>query len=491
MKRFLHIISFVLVAAAAKAQTNACAVTTMQVQIKSTTSVAGGCEVLMDVSFTGTFNNGAKYGVIHLWESDPVNHYPNINYTVSTPPGGTVLQNALGTIVIENPGTTGYSLVAAYPWTGSGQPAVKMVSSGVTLTRTGTGPFQYTLQNVKLLLSTCGQPVTVRGDVWGTNNGNNTQCSNQGAITILFNNLQINGIKQCIQPRLLNLSFNNTDDIAINASVKAFIDDGDGVAELGGDDIEITGVLSPALPGTLTIGAGATQNYFNISYAPYSNQPIYDKPVWIQATASAPNAASVTTIRKIDFLGSCALLPVQFKSFSARRISNGQVQLDWVTATELNNTGFAVERKLGNGAWEAVGFINTKAHDGNSQTELSYQFFDVNSQKSMAQYRLRQVDRDGSSRYSDIKAVRGTEQTIKTVIYPNPSNTGQVTVVFESHERLRDVVLYDMNGRVVKSWKNVANNNLSIENLLPGMYNLRITSVDTGDQTSEKIVVSK
>lgn len=491
MKRFLQMMFFVLVAAAAKAQTNACAVTTMQVQIKSTTSVTGGCEVLMDVSFTGTFNNGAKYGVIHLWESDPVNNYPNINYSVSTPPGGTMLQNALGTIVIENPGTTGYSLVSAYPWTGSGQPAVKMVSSGVTLTRAGTGPFQYTLQNVKLLLSTCGQPVTVRGDVWGSNNGNNTQCSNQGAITILFNNLQINGIKQCIQPRLLNLSFNNTDDIAINASVKAFIDDGDGVAELGGDDIEITAALSPALPGTLTIGAGATQNYFNISYAPYSNQPIYDKPVWIQATASAPNSASVTTIRKIDFLGSCALLPVQFKSFSARRISNGQVQLDWATATELNNTGFAIERKLGNGAWEAVGFVNTKAHDGNSQTELSYQFFDVNSQKSMAQYRLRQVDRDGSSRYSDIKAVRGIEQAVKTVIYPNPSTTGQVTVVFESHERLRDVVLYGMNGRVVKSWKNVANNNLSIENLLPGMYNLRITSVDTGDQTSEKIVVSK
>jgi hypothetical protein len=178
MKRFLQIISFVLVAATAKAQTNACAVTTMQVQIKSTTSVTGGCEVLMDVSFTGTFNNGAKYGVIHLWESDPVNNYPNINYSVSTPPGGTMLQNALGTIVIENPGTTGYSLVSAYPWTGSGQPAVKMVSSGVTLTRAGTGPFQYTLQNVKLLLSTCGQPVTVRGDVWGSNNGNNTQCSN-------------------------------------------------------------------------------------------------------------------------------------------------------------------------------------------------------------------------------------------------------------------------------------------------------------------------
>jgi len=491
MKRFLQMISFVLVAAAAKAQTNACAVTSMQVQIKSTTSVAGGCEVLMDVSFTGTFNNGAKYGVIHLWESDPVNNYPSINYSVSTPPGGTMLQNALGTIVIENPGTTGYSLVTAYPWTGSGQPAVKMVSSGVTLTRTGTGPFQYTLQNVKLVLSTCGQPVTVRGDVWGTNNGNNTQCSNQGAITILFNNLQINGIKQCIQPRLLNLSFNNTDDISINATVKAFIDDGDGVAELGGDDIEITSVLSPALPATLTLAPSTMQNYFNISYAPYSNQPIYDKPIWIQAVASAPNAASVTTVRKIDFLGSCALLPVQFKSFNARRISNGQVQLDWTTATELNNTGFAVERKLGNGVWEAVGFINTKAHDGNSQTDLSYQFFDVNSQKSMAQYRLRQVDRDGSSRYSDIKAVRGVEQAVKTVIYPNPSATGQVTVVFESHERMRDVVLYDMNGRVVKSWKNVTNNNISIENLLPGMYNLRITSVDTGEQTSEKIVVSK
>jgi len=48
-----------------------------------------------------------------------------------------------------------------------------------------------------------------------------------------------------------------------------------------------------------------------------------------------------------------------------------------------------------------------------------------------------------------------------------------------------------MNGRTVKQWKSITNNNLQIENLTPGFYNLRIVVRETGEQAIEKIVVSK
>jgi len=51
--------------------------------------------------------------------------------------------------------------------------------------------------------------------------------------------------------------------------------------------------------------------------------------------------------------------------------------------------------------------------------------------------------------------------------------------------------LIDMNGRAVKQWKNITNNNLQIENLTPGLYNLRIIIRETGEQAIEKIVVNK
>lgn len=490
-KVLLSLTALLLGFAVVRAQTSACAVTAMQVEIKSTTAVTGGCEVLMDVSFTGTFTNGAKYGVIHLWESDPVNNYPNLNYNVSTPPGGTALQNALGTIVIEDPGSSTYSLVQNYPWPGVNQPAVKMVFDGVTLTRTGAGPYVYTLENVKLVLSTCGQPVTVRGDVWGSNNGNNTQCNNQGAITILFNNLQVNGIKQCVQPRLLNLAFQNVDDNAFDITTRVFIDDGDGIAELGTDDIEITGSLNPALPGTISLSAGEQEVYLNIAYSPYNSQGIYDKPIWVEAVASAPNAASVTTVRKIDFLGTCALLPVEFKSFDAKRINAGTVELNWATSTELNNKGFTVERKLGNGAWTEIGFVATKAVDGNSNTELTYSFQDANPTRAVSQYRLVQTDWDGRNSLSVVRAVKGEAGKSKLLIYPNPSDNGRVTVVFENSSEVRDVMLIDMSGRVIRNWSKLNGNVHQIENLTPGFYSLKVTNVETGEVSVDKIVVSK
>ena len=49
----------------------------------------------------------------------------------------------------------------------------------------------------------------------------------------------------------------------------------------------------------------------------------------------------------------------------------------------------------------------------------------------------------------------------------------------------------DMNGRVMKQWKGVANNNIQIDNLTAGFYTIRIIDTETGEQTVEKIVVKK
>jgi hypothetical protein len=80
----------------------------------------------------------------------------------------------------------------------------------------------------------------------------------------------------------------------------------------------------------------------------------------------------------------------------------------------------------------------------------------------------------------------------KTIVFPNPSISGnKINVVFEETVGTRDVSLIDMNGRAVKQWKSITNNNLQIENLTPGLYNLRIIVRETGEQAIEKIVVNK
>ena len=183
-------------------------------------------------------------------------------------------------------------------------------------------------------------------------------------------------------------------------------------------------------------------------------------------------------------------LPVKFSSFTAKRINSSTVNLVWQTASELNNSGFEVQRNS-NGNWETVEFIPSQASGGNSDALLTYHFNDMNSVKGMSQYRIKQVDFDGKSDYSVVRAVRGEAVSIKTVIYPNPSFDGKVNVVFEDVNGTRDVILMDMSGRVVRNWNGVSNNNLTIDNLNPGIYSLRITERETGVQTMEKLIINK
>ncbi|MGB3153636.1 MAG: T9SS type A sorting domain-containing protein, partial [Chitinophagaceae bacterium] len=184
----------------------------------------------------------------------------------------------------------------------------------------------------------------------------------------------------------------------------------------------------------------------------------------------------------------CAPLPVSFKSFTAVR-NHSNVLLTWVTASENNNKGFAVERN-NNGNWEQVAFVLSQASGGNSDIELNYVYNDFNNVKGITNYRIRQEDFDKKSKYSNVVAVRGENQVGRIIVYPNPSG-GSVNVVFESADVTRDVYITDMMGRTLKQWKNLSANNLRIDNLNTGMYSLRVINTETGEQLVEKIIVNK
>jgi hypothetical protein len=191
----------------------------------------------------------------------------------------------------------------------------------------------------------------------------------------------------------------------------------------------------------------------------------------------------------VSLVNGCINLPVSYKSFTAAR-NHSIVALKWETAFEQNNSGFAIERNI-LGTWEQVAFVPSQAADGNSNSALTYLYNDANNVRGITQYRLRQVDLDARSKYSDIRAVRGEGQAGNTIVYPNPSFDGRVSIVFEDATVSRDASLSDMAGRILKQWKGITNNNIQIDNLTPGMYSLRIVVPETGEQSVEKIIVSK
>jgi len=106
-------------------------------------------------------------------------------------------------------------------------------------------------------------------------------------------------------------------------------------------------------------------------------------------------------------------------SFSATTSGNSVV-LDWQTATETNNQGFEIQRKSDD-EFYTIGFVNGSG----TTTELkNYSYSDNNLGNGKYEYRLKQVDFDGSFHYSDIVTVE-----VSNIIsyelnqnYPNPFN---------------------------------------------------------------------
>lgn len=111
-------------------------------------------------------------------------------------------------------------------------------------------------------------------------------------------------------------------------------------------------------------------------------------------------------------------LPIDLLKFKAELIENNTVQLNWTTASEINNDFFTVERYSKNFVWETVAIVDGA---GNSSQELNYRTIDANPSHGLSYYRLKQTDFDGQFSYSKPESVNlKIKSDLK--IYPNPAN---------------------------------------------------------------------
>ncbi len=113
-------------------------------------------------------------------------------------------------------------------------------------------------------------------------------------------------------------------------------------------------------------------------------------------------------------------LPVELTSFTAS-VESGNVTLQWSTATEVNNYGFEVERSADNGvSFRKIGFVQG---NGNSNAPKSYSFIDA-PLSGKYQYRLKQLDNDGSYTYTPTIVVDCNTSFDYALHqnYPNPFN---------------------------------------------------------------------
>lgn len=153
-----------------------------------------------------------------------------------------------------------------------------------------------------------------------------------------------------------------------------------------------------------------------------------------------------------------ANVPVELASFTSS-VKLNSVTLNWSTATEVNNSGFDIERtsvsdsksEIQNSNWTMIGFVPGRG----TTTEIStYSYIDENLSPGFYNYRIKQIDYDGSYKYYDLEGTVEISSPIGFELaqnYPNPFNPS-TTINFSIPQKSNVTLkVYDVLGNEVRT----------------------------------------
>lgn len=142
------------------------------------------------------------------------------------------------------------------------------------------------------------------------------------------------------------------------------------------------------------------------------------------------------------------LLPVELAGFTSI-VNANDVELNWSTSSETNNSGFYIERKDKDNEWANLGFVNG---GGTTNERMNYKYRDNDLLTGEYDYRLKQVDYNGNIQYHGLenKVIIGVPSTYKlSQNYPNPFNpTTKISFDIANSGNV-SLKLFDLSGKEV------------------------------------------
>ena len=235
-----------------------------------------------------------------------------------------------------------------------------------------------------------------------------------------------------------------------------------------GVTIETTGLLT----STAATGGGAS-NKLNIC----------GSEVWRRSDGDKSNMTFGTP------------LPIDLISFEANA-NEDKVDIKWITASEINNDYFTIERSLDGREWSEV-IVTGGA--GNSSVMIEYFETDFNPLQGVSYYRLKQTDFNGEFSYSNVVPVRfeAAEADFRGTLnlFPNPVKVGEIVKVefkniFESELLvvLRDIKGRDYYSKIVIDIEDGALIGIPIDQSIPpGIY--LITASSENQMYSQRLII--
>jgi len=190
-------------------------------------------------------------------------------------------------------------------------------------------------------------------------------------------------------------------------------------------------------------------------------------------------------------------LPITLKSFSANKESERSVLLEWVSSSEINASHYEVQRLNKFNEWKSIG--NVKA-TGSTNVNTSYTYLDTeidlrsvydsdNSDDHVGvNYRLKMVDLDGATEYSDKDVVSLREFLGELTVYPNPTVNEVLVSIDNVSELGGKLTIHDNQGAVYKTQTLLSgkSDRVSMNEAPSGIYML---SVKQGEKEYTKKIV--
>ncbi|MFZ1321262.1 MAG: T9SS type A sorting domain-containing protein [Ignavibacteria bacterium] len=188
------------------------------------------------------------------------------------------------------------------------------------------------------------------------------------------------------------------------------------------------------------------------------------------------------------------VLPVELTSFTSSVI-NSVVVLNWGTSSELNNSGFDIERSDVKGqtskVWTKIGSVTG---NGTSTVGHNYSYTDRNLSSGTYSYRLKQIDFNGNFEYFNLSNEVNIGIPTKFELsqnYPNPFNPSTKINYDLPVDGKVSLIIFDLSGKEVKTLVNEVKTagyytvNFNGANLSSGVYFYRINLEGQGISFAE------
>jgi hypothetical protein len=183
---------------------------------------------------------------------------------------------------------------------------------------------------------------------------------------------------------------------------------------------------------------------------------------------------SVNTVPAGTTIYTPSALPMAQVDFQAT-LKEKMVLLTWITATEINNDFFTLERSADGVKFEKIATIDGA---GNTTQKQLYQYEDAAYLPEISYYRLQQTDFDGRLTYSKMVSVQVEATPLGAItIFPNPSSDFVIVQVKGLVRQEVVINLFNLEGQLMKTQKiqpGTTMNYLDIQTLYNGEYILQV-----------------